>query len=337
MTKIQLREVRGSHYYIPHHCVLRPDSSTTKLRVVFDASCKSSSGWSLNDILHAGPKVQGDLFGLLLLFRLPRFVFTTDIEKMYRQVLVDTRDRRYQLVVWRSSPDKEMEHYMLNTLTYGTTCAPYLATRCLKKLADANLHKYPLGAPALQRNFYVDDRMCGSDSLTTAMEMQGQLNRLLSDAVFRLRKWCANHLNLLHGVPPEDREVDLDFDNSSTKVLGLTWIPQADRFCLKSNMRECSVVTKRKVTSDLARLFDPLGIAGPVVSAAKIFIQQLWKNKIGWDEELPAELTSYWLSFRESLKMLNDFKLPRHVFNGEKPTFVDASQKGVWSSDVSAG
>ncbi|XP_073821570.1 uncharacterized protein [Musca autumnalis] len=168
MTKIQPREVRGSHYYIPHHCVLRPDSSTTKLRVVFDASCKSSSGWSLNDILHSGPKVQGDLFGMLLRFRFPRFVFTTDIEKMYRQVLVDTRDRRYQLVVWRSSPDKELEHYMLNTLTYGTTCAPYLATRCLKKLADTNLHKYPLGAPALQRNFYVDDGMCGSDSLTTA-------------------------------------------------------------------------------------------------------------------------------------------------------------------------
>ncbi|XP_073839096.1 uncharacterized protein [Musca autumnalis] len=151
MTKIQPREVRGSHYYIPHHCVLRSDSSTTMLRVVFDASCKSSSGWSLNDILHSGPKVQGDLFGMLR-FRLPRFVFTTDIEKMYRQVLVDTRDRRYQLVVWRSAPDKELEHYMLNTLTHGTTCSPYLATRCLKKLADTNLHKYQLGAPALQRN-----------------------------------------------------------------------------------------------------------------------------------------------------------------------------------------
>ncbi|XP_058987609.1 uncharacterized protein LOC131806839 [Musca domestica] len=333
MTKIQSREVRGNHYYIPHHCVLRPNSSTTKLRVVFDASCKSSSGWSLNDILHSGPRVQGDLFGMLLRFRLPRFVFTTDIEKMYRQVLVDKRDRKYQLIVWRNTPDKELEHYMLNTLTYGTTCAPYLATRCLKRLADTNIQRYPLGAMVLQKNFYVDDCMCGSDSLTTAIEMQKQVNMLLLEAGFRLRKWCANHLKLLHGIPPEDREVDLNFDKSSTKVLGLTWIPQADRFCLKSDVNECTKVTKRKVTSDLARLFDPLGIAGPVVSAAKIFIQQLWKNKLGWDEELPAERAAYWLSFREGLKMLNDFRLPRHMFDGEKPTkieihtFVDASEK----------
>ncbi|XP_061400847.1 uncharacterized protein LOC133336582, partial [Musca vetustissima] len=251
---------------------------------------------------------------------------------MYRQELVDRRDRKYQLIVWRNSPDKELEHYMLNTLTYGSTCASYLATRCLKKLADMNLHKYPLYAQVLQKNFYVDDGMCGSDSLSTAIEMQKQLNNLLLQAGFRLRKWCANHLQLLHGVPPEDREVDLNFDNSSTKVLGLTWIPQVDRFCLKSGVDECEVVTKRKVTSDLARLFDPLGVAGPVVSAAKIFIQQLWKNKIAWDDELPSEMT-YWLSFRENLKLLNDFKLPRHMFDGEKPTkveihtFVDASGK----------
>jgi len=42
MTEVQLSSVPRNHYFIPHHCVLKPDSSTTKLRVVFDASVPSS-------------------------------------------------------------------------------------------------------------------------------------------------------------------------------------------------------------------------------------------------------------------------------------------------------
>lgn len=37
-------------YFIPHHCVLREGSVTTKLRVVFDASMRTKSGYALNDI-----------------------------------------------------------------------------------------------------------------------------------------------------------------------------------------------------------------------------------------------------------------------------------------------
>ncbi|XP_015121723.1 uncharacterized protein LOC107044376 [Diachasma alloeum] len=56
-------------YYLPHHGVLRPDSTTTKLRVVFDASHRSSSGVSLNDILHPGPKLQIDSSDVLIWLR----------------------------------------------------------------------------------------------------------------------------------------------------------------------------------------------------------------------------------------------------------------------------
>jgi len=67
------------HYGIPHHAVLRPDSSTTKLCVVFDASAKSSTGVSLNTILMVGPTVQQDLILTLLSFRLHMHALTADI------------------------------------------------------------------------------------------------------------------------------------------------------------------------------------------------------------------------------------------------------------------
>ncbi|KAH8354585.1 hypothetical protein KR059_008802, partial [Drosophila kikkawai] len=60
------RVVTLPHYFTPHHCVLKPESHTTKLRVVFDASTVTSSGKSLNDLLHTGPTVQNTLRSILL-------------------------------------------------------------------------------------------------------------------------------------------------------------------------------------------------------------------------------------------------------------------------------
>ncbi|XP_062704421.1 uncharacterized protein LOC134286766 [Aedes albopictus] len=93
-------------YYMPHHCIVRSDSATTKLRVVFDASCATDSGVSLNDALMVGPVVQDELFSILLRFRMSRFVIVADLQKMYRQVLVHPSDRQLQRIVFRSSPSE---------------------------------------------------------------------------------------------------------------------------------------------------------------------------------------------------------------------------------------
>ncbi|XP_065368751.1 uncharacterized protein LOC135961183 [Calliphora vicina] len=91
------------HYFIPHQCVLRPQSISTKLRVVFDASCRTTTHLSLNDLLMIGPTVQEELYSTLIRFRLHKYAVTADIEKMYRQVLIDEADRKFQLILWRES------------------------------------------------------------------------------------------------------------------------------------------------------------------------------------------------------------------------------------------
>lgn len=100
-------ERRGT-FYLPHHCVLNPSSETTKLRVVFDGSCKSSTGVSLNDILMVGPTVQQELISILLQFRTFKFVFTADFIKMYRQILVDPEQTRLQRINWRDDRVKNI-------------------------------------------------------------------------------------------------------------------------------------------------------------------------------------------------------------------------------------
>ncbi|XP_046807533.1 uncharacterized protein LOC124420043 [Lucilia cuprina] len=122
------------YYFIPHQCVLRPQSSTTKLRVVFDASCRTST--HVSHLLMVGPTVQEELYSTLIRFRFHKYAITADIEKMYRQVLVGENDKNYQLILWRQNPSDSLNVFRLNTVTYGTASAPFLAIRCLIQLSD---------------------------------------------------------------------------------------------------------------------------------------------------------------------------------------------------------
>ena len=74
------------NFYLPHHCVTKEDSSTTKLRVVFDASAETTTGYSLNNCLLVGPKCQDGLFNILSRFRMFKIAMSADVAKMYRQV-----------------------------------------------------------------------------------------------------------------------------------------------------------------------------------------------------------------------------------------------------------
>jgi len=116
-------------YYIPHHAVLRDNSATTCLRVVFNASCRTINGMSLNDYMLVCPKFQRDLAILAIMrWRQDGYVFISDIVKMYRQIFVHIRDIDYQRIMW-SFPSKSISEYYLLTIIYGTAAASYLTLR----------------------------------------------------------------------------------------------------------------------------------------------------------------------------------------------------------------
>lgn len=140
-------------YFMPHHGVYREHSTTTKLRVVFDASAPSSTGKSLNDLQLVGPAIQGDLISILLRFRQHKFVVCADVTKMFRNCWIESKQRNLQMILWRDDPSKPLGIYKLNTVTYGTASAPFLSIRCLKQLGVES------SSPDVQRvvrdDFYV--------------------------------------------------------------------------------------------------------------------------------------------------------------------------------------
>ncbi|XP_065355419.1 uncharacterized protein LOC135949893 [Calliphora vicina] len=322
-------------YYMPHHAVLKPSSTTTKLRVVFDASCKSSNNTSLNDHLLVGPTVQNDLYSILLKFRRHRIGFTADIEKMYRQVLIHPDDRSYQSILWRDSTKDPPTTYQLKTVTYGTASAPFLATRTLMQVALDNSQEFPKESSEIINNFYVDDYMSSAPNVGSACSRHATLCSILSKSGFNLRKWSTNSRELLESIEPQDRACssEMIIDQTETvKTLGLLWNTSTDCFQYSVCFQQVSeVITKRRVLSDISRIYDPIGWLSPVLIKMKIFMQKLWIKGVNWDQDLPSDLKAEWLQLQNNVENIRDLQIPRwfnfNVGDGiELHGFADSSE-----------
>ncbi|CAB0004530.1 unnamed protein product [Nesidiocoris tenuis] len=183
-------------YYLPHHAVHRDNDPPEKIRVVFNASQKSSTGLSLNDILLPGPSLQLNIADVVTRFRSDRFVFTADVRQMFRQIEHIKSDRDMLRIIWRNSSDDPIQDYRLKTVTYGTASAPYLACRVLQELADEGRNSHPIASTLILTRTYVDDINGGGDTIPEALQARDELVDLLSSAQFELRVDYAGPFNV---------------------------------------------------------------------------------------------------------------------------------------------
>ncbi|XP_015514777.2 uncharacterized protein LOC107220623 [Neodiprion lecontei] len=320
-------------YYMPHHPVIKASSTTTKVRVVFDASAKSEKGISLNDVLLTGPTIQDNLFTILLRFRIYVYAMTSDIAQMYRQICVHSDYHKFQRILYYHN--NTISTYELRRVTFGVSAAPFLATRTVNRLADDEAHNFPKASQVLKRDFYVDNLLTGANSLTEILQLRDEIIQLVRKGGFELRQWASNHQHALDNL--DERTLDLDGainNNPISKTLGIAWNSLTDSFIYTVSPIDASrKITKRTILSDIAKIFDPIGLLGPVVLAAKTIIQQCWKSKVHWDEAVPQELHTRWLKFAEQLPSIRDFSIERNLIL-PNPTeielhgFCDASQVG---------
>lgn len=326
----------GNPFYLPHHAVLRPDKTTTKLRVVFDGSAQTSSNISLNDTLLVGPTIQQPLFNIILRFRKFNYVLTSDIIKMYRQININPDQTHLQRILWRYDFNQPIDEYELLTVTYGTSSASWLAIRTIKQLALDEESSHPLASKIILRDFYVDDILTGGDTIDEVVQIQRELDIVLNKGCFSLHKWCTNNSQILKEVPPSRREIlqsNGTSDSNTIKTLGLSWKPEEDAF--NFNINPCEIrktITKRGVVAEVAKLFDPLGLISPIIITAKIFIQSLWLDHLGWDDQLNDIQIQNWFQILNSLGEINSIQLPRQVLANnytaiELHGFADASER----------
>jgi hypothetical protein len=310
----QVTESTHSGYYIPHHPIIREDKSTTKVRIVLDASAKSNSGLALNDILHSGKNLQFELTNILLNLRFYPIILSADVKQMYHQIIVKEEHRCYQRILYRFKPNEDLKIYEFTRVCFGLKCSPFLALRTIRQLASDECHEFPQAAEVVNRDIYMDDVATSVSTVNEAVTLSRQLIDLFKAGGFDLVKFTSNSSDVLKEIPESSRlSQNIQFgEKDLLKILGLCWDPAQDVFTFRVNM-DSHKCTKRTMLSTIARLWDIMGFVAPVILYAKLLVKQLWLLKIDWDNSPPQEIQSAWEQFVSEMSLLECIKIPRHV------------------------
>ena len=224
-------------YHLPMHGVVKSSSTTTKLRVVFDGSATTTSGWSLNDTLSVGPMLHPKMAEILIRFRKYRIAVTGDISKMYREILLAPAEQQYHRFCWRPTVNEPVKIYCMKRVTFGVTCSPFLAVKTLQQAALDYGGAYPNAQQQINQCFYVDDWLGGADNVQEAKKLQSQIAEILTKAGFTLRKYRSNSKKVIDAIPKElvellpTKEMVDDHSDSYPKALGLMWDSVKDTMC----------------------------------------------------------------------------------------------------------
>ena len=335
----QQQSSKGSpaHYFMPVHSVVKETSTTTKTRAVFDASAKTTSHYSLNDLLAVGPTLHPTIDKILLRFRSYPVAISSDIAKMYREVLLDQEDQPLHRYIWRASTELPWKEYQMTRVTFGVAASPYLAVKTLQQAAADHGGEHPKAQWHVLHSFYVDDFLGGADSVEDAMLLYNQLSTTLEKGCFSLRKWRSSSNQVLKEIPSSLQESmptkDLIDQHSATypKALGVSWDSGQDTMFTNISLPVNYQQTKRGVISDVARTFDVLGWITPAILPMKALYRDLWKEKLDWDDPVSEVQSQQHLTWRNDLPMLKEVQLPRYYFRAEAPSsiqlhgFADAS------------
>ena len=228
---------QGVIHYIPHFPVFK-ESSTTAMRIVYDASAKiSSTALSLNDCLHTGPDLIQRLQNMLLTFRSHKIAFTADIEKAFLQIELNTQDRDATRFLWFKDVDKSANNpdnlvvYRFCRVLFGAAPSPYLLNATILH------HLIKQGdwiSKDLQRSIYIDNVLTGTDTISEALQYYTSSRNCVQKTGMNLQQWTSNSPALIRQAHD-----DGVYAEPMVKVLRLNWNTKTILTEIEATMNSC--------------------------------------------------------------------------------------------------
>lgn len=296
----------GGHY-IPHRPVFKPDSLTTPVRPVYDASCRVGKHPSLNMCLETGPNMLDLIPSMLLRFRRYPVGALADIRKAFQMVQVAVEDRKFQKFLWWKDVEKNIfKVYRHCRVVFGMTCSPFILMAVLEYHLKSVPEEDRELAELLFKSLYVDNVITSFSQEKEYHTFKSKSTELLADAGMDLRQWESNI----------DFDENLDVDGN-TNALGLVWDKKPD--CLRCKLPKSAEdpineVTSRKVLSLVAQIFDPIGFLCPSTLLPKMMLQKAWIKEKKWDEAWDEGETAEFRIWVEELAMVSKIQIPRFAF-----------------------
>ncbi|XP_065082217.1 uncharacterized protein LOC135704669 [Ochlerotatus camptorhynchus] len=315
VRKVTVEEVANANpqrvWYLPLGVVTNP-KKPNKIRMVWDATAKAG-GVSFNDMLLKGPDPLVSLVDVLLRFREGKIAVCSDIREMFLRILIREVDKWSQCFLWRSSPEDEVQVYVINIAMFGATSSPCTAQFVKNKNALDYAELYPRATNAIINNHYVDDFLDSVNSVEEAVQLvnQEELNRLGETG------------------STASKSLSLDKNEIYERVLGVVWVPSADHFTFdQTGLKEVlgsngAIPTKRQVLRTVMKLYDPLGFVAHFVVQGKILMQEIWRTGTDWDEPIAEQLYELWSRWIELYEMIDEVKVPRCFFGNLLSQEVD--------------
>lgn len=317
-------------YYIPYHAITK-----RKFRFVFDSSCDTSSGVSLNDLQLSGRWLQDDLCRLFIRFRFRKFAVTADVVQMFRQVWVHKSQWNFQRILVRLDPNGPIMEFYIVVIVWGMVCATHNAVSALLQCAIDGAKKFPLASKAALGGFYVDNLLTGTDDEDSLMILYHQISAMYSTAGFQLAKWATNSARVgaeFAGVSDHSDQKPLLAD-----ILGSTWHVNTDTFTLGLGSTDTALSyksTKAQVIGVISSVYDPSGLLAPAILIGKLIMQDFWRESkpIGWTDVAPRHLIDRCTEFQMQIRCAADMHIKRWTGGAtqdelELHVFTDASER----------
>ena len=247
----EIREYEGPVFYLSHHDVLKSDSQSTPMRIVFNSSARFNNH-VLNDFWMKGPDLVNNLVDVLMRFRERECGVTGDIRKMYHTVKICLRDQHVHRFLWRNmKSDQRPDIFVMTAVSFGDRPAAAIATMALQKTAAQRKDEYPEAAQTILENSYVDDIVDSFTSKEHAGIITKNIDRILEDGSFVIKHWRISG----EGSTSAEQIVDKDVASERvSKVLGVAWNSFSDKLSLTFLRRKVKFIKTQVVSLQMFHL-----------------------------------------------------------------------------------